>query len=84
MNSISVKGIFSTGLSFIGLTFYLILALYSFRPFTLEWTVLYNANSEHTNILRAGVKRMGADSFQWYPATGQGTTGTNGNIGHST
>lgn len=33
---------------------------------------------------RADVKRIGADSFQWYPATGQGTTVTNWNIGHST
>jgi len=24
-----------------------------------------------------GVRRMGPDSFQWYPATGQGAMGTN-------
>jgi len=29
------------------------------------------------NILRVGVRRMGPNSFQWCPATGQGTTGTN-------
>ena len=30
-----------------------------------------------TNICRVGVRRMGPDSFQWCPATGQGATGTN-------
>jgi len=29
------------------------------------------------NILRVGVRRMGPDSFQWCPATGQGAMGTN-------
>jgi len=29
------------------------------------------------NILRVGVKRMGPESFQWCPVTGQGTMGTN-------
>ena len=29
------------------------------------------------NILRVGIKRMGPDSFQWCPATGQVATGTN-------
>ena len=29
------------------------------------------------NIGRVGVKRMGPGSFQWWPATGQGATGTN-------
>jgi len=29
------------------------------------------------NICRVGVRRMGPDSFQWCPATGQGATGTN-------
>lgn len=84
LNPSSVKGIFSTGLCFFGLTWYLFHAFYSFRPLTLEWTVLHNVISEHINILRAGVKRTGADSFQWYPATGQGVTGTNWNTGHST
>ena len=28
------------------------------------------------NICRVGVRRMGPDSFQWYPVTGQGATGT--------
>jgi len=28
-------------------------------------------------ILRVGVRRMGPDSFQWCPATGQGAMGTN-------
>ena len=29
------------------------------------------------NIVRVGVRRMGPNSFQWCPATGQGATGTN-------
>jgi len=29
------------------------------------------------NILRVGVRRMGPDSFQWCPVTGQGAMGTN-------
>jgi len=29
------------------------------------------------NIFRVGVRRMGPDSFQWCPATGQGAAGTN-------
>jgi len=29
------------------------------------------------NILKVGAKRMGPDSFQWCPATGQGAMGTN-------
>ena len=29
------------------------------------------------SILGAGVKRMGPDSFQWCPVTGQGAMGTN-------
>lgn len=84
LNPSSLKGIFDTGLCFFGLTWYLLHAFYSFRPLSLEWTVLYNVISEHTNILWAGVKRTGADSLQWYPATGQGVTGTNWNTGHST
>lgn len=83
LNPSSLKGIFGTGLCFFGLTWYLLHAFYSFRPLSLEWTVLYNVISEHTNILWAGVKRTGADSLQWYPATGQGVTGTNWNTGHS-
>jgi len=35
------------------------------------------------NIWRVGVRRMGPDSFQWCPATGQGATGTNWSIGSS-
>ena len=37
-----------------------------------------------TNIWRVGVRRMGPDSFQWCPATGQGAMGTNRSIGSST
>jgi len=33
--------------------------------------------SEKERILRVGVKRMGPDSFQWCPVTGQGAMGTN-------
>jgi len=29
------------------------------------------------NFFRVDVRRMGPDSFQWCPATGQGATGTN-------
>jgi len=29
------------------------------------------------NISRVGVRRMGPDSFQWCPVTGQGAMGTN-------
>ena len=29
------------------------------------------------NILRVGVGRMGPESFQWCPVTGQGAAGTN-------
>jgi len=36
-----------------------------------------------TNICRVGVRRMGPDSFQWCPATGQGATGTNWSRGSS-
>jgi len=36
-----------------------------------------NQTNKQINILRVGVKRMGPDSFQWCPATGQGATGTN-------
>jgi len=36
-----------------------------------------------TNISRVGVKRMGPDSFQWCPATGQGAMGTNWSRGSS-
>ena len=32
------------------------------------------------NISRVGIRRMGPDSFQWCPATGQGSTGTNWSI----
>jgi len=32
------------------------------------------------NILGAGVKRTGPDSFQWCPQTGQGATGTQWSI----
>ena len=35
------------------------------------------------NISRVGVRRMGPDSFQWCPATGQGAMGTNWSIGNS-
>ena len=35
------------------------------------------------NILRVGVRRMGPDSFQWCPATGQGATSTNWSRGSS-
>ena len=34
-------------------------------------------------IWRVGVRRTGPDTFQWCPATGQGTTGTNWSIGSS-
>ena len=36
-----------------------------------------------TNICRVGVRRMGPDSVQWCPATGQGATGTNWSRGSS-
>jgi len=32
------------------------------------------------NILRVGIRKVGPDSFQWCPATGQGETGTNCSI----
>ena len=35
------------------------------------------------NIWRVGVRRIGSDSFQWSPATGQGATGTNWGTGSS-
>jgi len=35
------------------------------------------------NICRVGVRRMGPDSFQWCPATGQGAMGTNWSRGSS-
>ena len=35
------------------------------------------------NIWRVGVRKMGPDSFQWCPATGQGATGTNWSTGSS-
>jgi len=35
------------------------------------------------SIWRMGVKRMGPNSFQWCPATGQGAMGTNWSIGSS-
>ena len=35
------------------------------------------------NIWRVGVRRMGPNSFQWCPVTGQGATGTNWSIGSS-
>ena len=35
------------------------------------------------NLFRVGVKRMGPDSFQWCPATGQGAMGTNWSRGSS-
>ena len=35
------------------------------------------------NICRVGVRRMGPDSLQWCPATGQGATGTNWSLGSS-
>jgi len=35
------------------------------------------------NICRVGVRRMGPDSLQWCPATGQGATGTNWSRGSS-
>ena len=35
------------------------------------------------NVLRVHVRRMGPDSFQWCPVTGQGATGTNRSIGSS-
>jgi len=34
-----------------------------------------------TNIWRVGVRRMGPDSFQWCPVTGQGAMGANRSIG---
>ena len=30
-----------------------------------------------SNILRVGVRKMGPNSFQWCPVTGQGAMGTN-------
>jgi len=36
-----------------------------------------------TNISRVGVRRMGPNSFQWCPVTGQGAMGTNQSIGSS-
>lgn len=39
--------------------------------------------SMHRNISRAGDKRMGAEPFQWCPATEQGTIHTNWNTGSS-
>jgi len=35
------------------------------------------------NIFRVGVRRMGPNSFQWCPATGQGAIGTNWSTGSS-
>ena len=35
------------------------------------------------NILRVDVRKMGPDSFQWCPVTGQGAMGTNWSIGSS-
>jgi len=35
------------------------------------------------NISRVGVRRMGPNSFQWCPATGQGAMGTNWSTGSS-
>ena len=35
------------------------------------------------NIRRVGVRRTGPNSFQWWPATGQGATGTNWSLGSS-
>ena len=35
------------------------------------------------NIFRVGVRRMGPDSFQWCPPTGQGAMGTNWSRGSS-
>ena len=40
-------------------------------------------NLINRNILWAGVKRMGPDSFQWGPATGQGATDINWSLGSS-
>ena len=35
------------------------------------------------NISRVGVRKMGPNPFQWCPATGQGTMGTNWSVGSS-
>lgn len=41
LNPSWVKSIFSSGLCFVGLTWYLFQASYSFRPLALEWIVFY-------------------------------------------
>jgi len=40
-------------------------------------------NNYLTLILRASVKRMGSNSSQWRPLTGQGAMGTNWSMGSS-
>ena len=50
--------------------------------FSLEKRRLRGISSMLTNISKMGVKRMGPDSFQWCPITGQGAMGTN--TGNST
>ena len=45
--------------------------------FSLKKRRLKGALQMSINICRVGVRRMGPDSFQWCPATGQGAMGTN-------
>jgi len=37
----------------------------------------FESNKMLINISRVGVRRIGPNSFQWCPATGQGAMGTN-------
>lgn len=68
LNPSSVKGIFITGFCFIDLTFYLFHVLYSFRPLTLEWTVLYNVISEHTSYLKSRSQEDGSRLISVVPS----------------
>jgi len=45
--------------------------------FSLKKRRLRGTLSMPINIFRVSVRRMGPDSFQWCPATGQWATGTN-------